>query len=157
MLFRIYNYLPIIVLIGVLIYSYKKTDHIKDKKKRHQIILKYIIKFYIVFVGIFYFIGHMFLKNQIAESLDWKKNTMYQNEVAFANLSFAIEALYSSQFTPIDDYKSIVIGNLTFIIGTLLVHMYSAIKNRSYEIKSPINMTTSLLTVIVLGYFYKNT
>ena len=112
---------------------------------------------YIVFAGFWFWGGHFFIPDKIAESIGWPKHNPFQKEVAFANLSFAITALYVSNTTDnIDAYKTVAVAYATWLCGCLYVHMVDIIKNKNYSLNNAIAAPLiAIITILSLVYNIK--
>jgi hypothetical protein len=119
--------------------------------------LKNVVSTYIPFAGMWFWAGHFFAPDTIANSIGWPKGSPFQQEVAFANLSFAIAAFYVSN-TSVDPsaFKAIAVAYVSWLSGCLYVHVTDIIKNKNYSVNNAFAAPlTALVTISVLVYLVK--
>ena len=103
---------------------------------------------------------------KVANSIGWPSGNPFQTEIAFANLAFAIMALYISNSgtgiasnidTDINAYKTIVVGYLSFMGGCLLVHAQELYTHGNMNFNNLIGAPSfSILNLIYGAYLLGN-
>jgi len=73
--------------------------------------------------GVFNFLGHTFMADEIAASIGWPAGNPFQQEVAFANLAIASLGLLAFRFRDSFWLAAIVAGSV-FYIGAGLGHLH---------------------------------
>lgn len=150
---KVSSFIPPILLLSILAYSYYITRDVKDRKKANQIILQNIVQIYVPLTSLFFFVGHIFMGNEVAKSIGWKGGSGFQKEVAFAAASYGIAALYSYTNPNINVFKTIAIAVSAFSVGTLLVHLDDAVKRHNFSFNNVIAAPLgSILKVVILAY-----
>ena len=150
---KISSFIPPILLLCILFYSYYTTRDIKDRKKANQLILQNVIQIYVPFTSLFFFVGHIFMGEKVAKSIGWKGGSGFQKEVAFAAASYGIAALYSYINPNINVFKTIAISVSAFAVGTVLVHLDDAVKRHNFSFNNVIAAPLgSIFKVVTLAY-----
>jgi len=83
-----YLYIPVSIIAAIL---YLLID--KQPRTRHRMIEVSLLSFLVISVGIASFVGfvgHAFLADRIAVEIGWATASLFQQEVAFANLAIGI-------------------------------------------------------------------
>lgn len=135
------SFTPIVVLLSILLYA----------KQTNKNLLKSYVSNYMSFAGCWFFAGHMFAPDAVAKSIGWPPGNPFQKEVAFANLSFSIAAIYVSNTTDdIAAYKAITVAYAAWLIGTLIVHIQDIIKTKNYAINNAVAAPLiAIITIII--------
>lgn len=86
------------------------------------------------FLGIWSFVGHTFLADEVAQSIGWEINSPFQIELAFYHLGLALATFYLLWNRNIHLITGLVITKCVFQFGAFGVHIYHLIVSSNYSI-----------------------
>ena len=92
--------------------------------------LMYFLVVSVGFQGIYCFVGHYFLSDQVAESIGWPAGNPFQKEIGFTNLAFGILGVLCIWFRG-GFWLATAIGVSVFLLGASVVHFQDIHKNRN--------------------------
>lgn len=147
---QLLSFTPLIVLLIIVVATALRTKK-EDVEKE---LLYRFVNTYMIFGGIWFAFGHLFYGEKVAESIGWPANNPFQKEVAFANLSFAIAAIYVSSTTKdLSAYKTLTVAYMAWLGGTLVVHFQDLIQKHNLSINNVLAAPLISIAVIILGSF----
>jgi hypothetical protein len=160
LIFNASAFIPHIIMIIIIIYGLATIENKSDlsRKAKTEKYLKLYINWVITGAGFAYGFGHLFMGDKVAKSIGWDSGSPFQKEIGFANLSFAIMALYiDNNNLSIDAYKACALGYLAFLSGCLLVHILEIIKYGNYSFNNIIAAPLfSIMNIIYCSYLLSN-
>lgn len=153
--FFIYWLFSLIPVIGTIIYvaifiplsahQHLTNKGITNKETRLLIYLWYFVVISIGFGGLWSFIGHTFMADNVASKIGWAIGSPFQTELAFYTLGSAIAAFFSIWLRG-HMITALVISKSIFLYGAAFVHIQDAIINHNF---SPFNIGTPLIGDII--------
>jgi Family of unknown function (DUF6790) len=127
----------------------------KTKIRVIEIILLYVLVVMVGFGGLWAFIGHAFLPNQIAAYIGWPAGSPFQFEVAVTNLAFGVLGILC--FWIRDNFwTATVIGYSIFSLGDAYVHINDFIQHGNYapgNIGAPLFIDIILPVILIIFLF----
>jgi hypothetical protein len=94
----------------------------RTSKRIIEIVLSYLLFFNVGLGGLWAFIGHAFMADEVARSIGWQPGSPFQFEVAVANLAFGILGVLS--FWVKGKFRlASVIGVSVFLLGAAYGHI----------------------------------
>lgn len=155
--FKTLSFLPHMLLIVLVIVSVaiEEPKHV-SRQEKSQYYIKQYVSIIITTVMYMYAFGHIFMADSIAEKNGWKEGSPFQKEVAFANLSIAAGATYITYYDlSIDAHKSIVLTFISWLGGTLLVHIIDMFQQSNYNFNNLIGAPLfSVMAMLLGGYLF---
>ena len=152
-----------IVFFAIAVFSAIIRLFVSRKKlsrpEKAGVFLLYLIVMNIGAAGIYAFMGHAFLANQVAEEIGWPTGSPFQFEIAIANLSYGLLG-FLCIFIRGKFWMAVIIGNCIFLWGAAYGHFVQMIKGD----KSPYNtgiflyagdIVIPLLIFVLMIYFYR--
>ena len=110
----------LLIIIYIIIVSVELNKH--PTKNRNEILLKYFVRVVVAPLGIFGFMGHFFMPDEVAKNIGWKIGTHFQQEIAYANLALGVSAIYANSLDTLDAYKIVLVSQIVFLGGAGIVH-----------------------------------
>ena len=135
-LLKISSFIPHFILLAVILYNMTHSGNSGEFSGRteHGSDLRLYVNWVLTSAGFMYAFGHFFIGERVAKSIGWTGGREFQLEVAFANLSFALAALYTEwSHLSLDAYKACAFGYNAFLGGCLLVHIHEWMKTRNFS------------------------
>jgi len=135
-IFKISSFIPHTVLITVILYSTFLGGGLGEFSLNINAnsSLKLYVNWVLTSAGFMYAFGHFFLGERVAKSIGWTGGREFQLEVAFANLAFALTALYTEgAHLSLDAYQACAFGYNAFLGGCLLVHLLELVRTRNFS------------------------
>lgn len=140
--------------------------HISRTKKRTsaklaEIFLMYLIFFNIGVQGVFAFMGHAFMANQIAREIGWPIGSPFQFEVAVANLGMGVAGLLGI-FWRKTYWLAVLIMSSVFIFGAAYGHFVQMAKGDMSPYNSGIFLyfgdiiIPTIIVIVAIWYFSSN-
>jgi len=122
-----------------------------DKKARGrrrilEILLLYLLPTTIGLMGLWGFLGHMFLSNKVASLIGWPTGNPFQKEIAFANLAFGTLGILCIWIRG-NFWLAAILGQGVFMWGAAGVHLWQIIVYKDY---APDNAGTILYLDILI-------
>ena len=150
---------PTLVIIGALLHLFiSKGPRTKDRVI--EIFLLYILVIMVGFGGIWAFIGHAFMPDQIAAYIGWPAGSPFQFEVACTNLGFGILGILCFWIRG-NFWTATIIGFSVFYLGAAYGHIMDIIKHGNYapgNAGAPLYLDIILpIVLIILLVAYKKT
>lgn len=147
-----------LVLIPLALWVHFREKAISNKRERIQVALWYYTVILVGFVGVWSFVGHVFLADIVASGIGWDTGSPFQTELAFATLGLSIVAL-STIWVRDNVIQGVAIAKSIFWYGAAFVHIQDIVVHENF---SPLNTgvilagdiiyPTLLLTLIYLLY-----
>jgi len=109
-----------------------KEKSIKVSSKKYELYLTYFVVITIGFGGLWGFIGHAFLADNIAEKIGWATGSPFQAELAFYTLGSAIAGLMAVWLRGVY-LIGLAVTKSVFWLGAAFVHIQDAIVNQNYS------------------------
>ena len=137
-------------LLGAVLHILIKQE--RSKERIIELFLLYWLAIAIGVSGIFGFIGHFFLSDQVAESIGWPAGNPFQLEVAFTNLAIGSLGVFSIWYRR-DFWLATAIATTVFLFGANVVHIMDMVERANY---APGNSGVQLLSnfakpVVLIG------
>jgi len=139
LVYWLFSFIPFIggVIYMLLLVPLSARRHIQEKKikvssKKYELYLTYFVVITIGFGGLWGFIGHTFLADNIAEKIGWATGSPFQAELAFYTLGSAIAGLMAVWLR--GTYLiGLAVTKSIFLLGAAFVHIQDAIVNQNYS------------------------
>ena len=155
--FKASSFIPHLILLAVILSSISPSSgpHLLSMDTEHGSPLKLYVNWVLTSAGFMYAFGHFFMGDRVAKSIGWIGGREFQLEVGFANLSFALAALYTEWgHLHLDAYKSCAFGYNAFLGGCLLVHLHELMKTRNFSFNNVIAAPSfSVMNLIYVSFF----
>jgi hypothetical protein len=159
-IFNLSSFIPHIIMLIIIIYGLATTelDTTLSRQQKSQHYLQLYVSWVITSAGFAYGFGHIFMGDKVAKSIGWGTGSEFQKEIGFANLSFAIMAMYLDNASlNIDAYKACAVGYISFLGGCLLVHFQELIKHGNYSFNNIVAAPLfSIMNIIYGSYLLAN-
>ena len=141
----LFSVLPVLLGVGIILFDSSATGRLR----RSEAVL---IPFFIIGVagsGIGGFIAHVFMSDEIAESIGWSTGSPFQLEVGFANLAIGILGAVAASRR--DGFReATVIAVTVFSLGATYVHLVDIRETGNLAPGNTIQNVSNLLRPIVL-------
>lgn len=129
-----------------------ETDNSLSRQQKNENYMKLYVSWVITSAGFAYGFGHLFMSDKVANSIGWETGSLFQKEIGYANLSFAIMASFITHSSlNIDAYKACVAGYISFLGGCLIVHIQEIIKNGNYSFNNLVGAPSFSIMNIIYG------
>ncbi len=143
------GFLYMLVLVPMSANLDKQTAAFSGRSERASALLVYYTVILIGFGGIWSFVGHTFLADQVATQIGWQTGSPFQTELAFYTLGSGIAALLAIWIRG-HLITALVISKSVFWFGAAFVHIQEAITHQNF---SPLNIGAPLLGDLVYPSF----
>ena len=141
----LFTVLPVLLGVGIILFDSSATGRLR----RSEALL---IPFFIVGVagsGIGGFIAHLFLSDEIADSIGWPTGSPFQLEVGFANLAIGILGAVAAGRR--DGFReATVIAVTVFSLGATYVHLVDVLESGNLAPGNTIQNVANVIRPIVL-------
>jgi len=139
------GFLYILVLVPLSAVRHWHVKQTHTVTARLNVLLVYLVVILIGFGGIWSFVGHTFLADQVASQIGWTIGSPFQTELAFYTLGTSIAALLAVW---IRDHliTAIVLSKSVFWLGAAYVHLLDAFAHQNF---SPLNVGAPLVGDII--------
>lgn len=135
-----------LIMVPLSIHLHLKKQGGKDKNGVFKTVLHYFIVIVIGFGGIWNFIGHTVLADQVAADIGWATGSPFQTELAFYTLGSAIAGIMAVWLSSKEFFAAVAVPKAVFLYGAAIVHIRDVILYQNY---SPLNVGTILVGDIV--------
>ena len=144
------SFIPHALLLSVIGYNYFNNNGNLSNTK----LLKSLVQFYILAIGILFFVGNVTSPVKVAKSIGWDYNNGgYHKEAAIINLAMATGALYTFINPNINVFRTVAVIYSAWISCSLLIHFCDVMKNKNYSFNNLVAVPSgSLLVVILLSF-----
>ena len=151
-----------IILFAIAVISASIRLSVSRKKltltEKAGVFLLYLIVLNIGAAGLYAFMGHAFLPNQVAEQIGWPTGSPFQFEIAIANLSYGLLG-FLCIFIRGKFWMAVVIGNCIFLWGAAYGHFVQMMKGDTSPYNTGIflyagDIVIPLLMFILMIYYY---
>lgn len=104
--------------------------------------------------GIYAFIGHYFMSDEVAEGIGWPKGSPFQKEIAFTNLSYGVLGILCIWIHG-DFWLAVLIGHAIFLWGAGFIHFMDLKKEKNISPfnAGPILYFDILIPILMLGLY----
>lgn len=152
-----------IVFFAIAVFSAIIRLFVSRKKlsrpEKAGVFLLYLIVMNIGAAGLYAFMGHAFLPNQVAEQIGWPTGSPFQFEIAIANLSYGLLG-FLCIFIRGKFWMAVVIGNCIFLWGAAYGHFVQMMKGDTSPYNTGIflyagDIVIPLLMFILMIYYYR--
>lgn len=116
-------------ILGYLVHLWRQGANINRREK-----LELAARWWLGAGGVWLLVsaaGHLFLADEVAESIGWEKGSPFQREVGFANLAFAVMGLLCIWVRG-SFREATVIGTAVFLWGAAGVHVYEIVEDGNF-------------------------
>lgn len=104
--------------------------------------------------GLYAFIGHFFLSDEVAKGIGWPAGNPFQKEIAFTNLGYGILGIMCIWFRE-GFWLATIIGHSAFVMGAGYIHILELKKkkNKNPFNAGPILYFDILLPLLMIGLY----
>jgi hypothetical protein len=135
-----------LIMVPLSAWYHVRIGQLAAREAILAVYLRYFVVIIIGFGGLWSFIGHTLLADQVAAQIGWPTGSPFQTELAFYHLGFGIAGLMSIWFGG-NMLVGLVISKSIFWYGAAFVHIRDAIAHQNY---APLNIGVPLIGDIVL-------
>jgi hypothetical protein len=82
----LFSVLPLVLALAHV----RLDERVRDPAQRLEVFVLYVLAIGVAGSGIGAFFAHIFLADEVAESIGWPAGSPFQREVAFANLALGV-------------------------------------------------------------------
>lgn len=146
-----------LALISPLIHMFA-GKHPRTKEVFIDFYFKYFLFWIVGIMGVFAFMGHAFMSDEVAESIGWKPGSPFQFEVAMANLAFGVGGLMALKQRMSFSLAVLICWGI-FLIGDGFGHIYQLQVNHdfAYNNAGPIMYSDFIFPIVgLLLYWLKS-
>lgn len=123
-----------------------------------EVILSYFLFFFVGFIGIWFFTGHLFLADYVSKKIGWPIGSPFQTEVGFAALAIGILGFICIWFKK-EFWLATAVGNAAFFFGAAYTHIKDIIINNNLSVLNTgyllwLNDIAIPLIVLILSIIY---
>lgn len=151
----------IVVLALSVIISIIRIMRLKEKKNKLRIIEILFINFTVICfggLGIWGFIGHVFVADILATNIGWPTGNPFQTEIGITNLAVGITAILAI-FIRENYWIASTVVNSIFLLGAATLHLQEMIEKNNYNIGNTFilisDIGVSVIVIILLVYWLK--
>jgi hypothetical protein len=113
----LYSILPLILSVGILLFD--RSASTRDRRIEVPLIMLFGLG--VAASGIGSFFGHLFLSDIVADSVGWPRGSLFQLEMAFANLAIGLLGIVAAGRR--DGFREATVIAVTILgVGATIVH-----------------------------------
>lgn len=151
--------LPIYLIGLALFLAFLHGLYLYFKGRRifpEALFLMYLLFCNVGIMGFLAFYSHTALRDKTAELIGWPASNPFQLEVAAANLAFGVLGFLSLWIRTLSFWFATLIGNTSFLIGCLIVHLIQYAKGNyaPYNIGPFIWVMDLFIPLLLIGIFF---